>query len=70
MNGSNSFHRGYSFKMTKTNMGEKTVSRMVSKHESGSLRLPRCTLSLKNMNNYSLDWIDSELFNPLVNSHS
>jgi len=70
MNGSNSFHRGYSFKMTKTNMGEKTVSRMVSKHESGSLRLPRCTPSLKNMNNYSLDWIDSELFNPLVNSYS
>ena len=69
MNGINSFRRGYSFKMSKTNLGEKAVSRMVSKHESGSLPLPRCTPSLKNMNKYSLDWIDSELLNPLVNSH-
>jgi hypothetical protein len=67
MNGINSFKRGYSFKITKTNIGEKAVSRMVSKYESRSLRLLKCTSSLKNMNNYSLDGIDSELFLPRAN---
>jgi hypothetical protein len=40
---------------------------MASKYESRSLRLLKCTSSLKNMNNYSLDGIDSELFLPRAN---